>query len=203
MHSYKIILFLFLSLITCGGDDFKPVHLKPLAREGVVLAFGDSLTLGIGADQGYPERLSRLIGRKVVKSGVSGEKTSQGLKRLAQVLEQIHPSLLILCEGGNDFLGYTSEESVAKNLESMITLAQKKGIDVLLISVPQSQFKLEPPALYEQIAVKFGIPLEKDVLVKIGADNSLLSDPIHPNGEGYQMMAEALAKILKQYGAIQ
>ena len=91
-----------LVLLAGCSDDL--VSLRPLASDTTIVAFGDSLTFGTGAkrDQSYPAVLSELIQRRVVTSGVPGELSKDGLKRLPGVLEEHQPGLVILCHGGND-----------------------------------------------------------------------------------------------------
>ena len=57
--------------------------LRPLTNSSVVLAFGDSLTFGTGANEATsdPAVLANLIGRQVVRSGVPGEVSADGLAR--------------------------------------------------------------------------------------------------------------------------
>lgn len=185
----------------CGGNVPKLAHLPP---DAVVLAFGDSLTYGTGADggQSYPAVLERLISRRVVASGVPGEVTAEGRARLPQVLEEVHPRLLILCHGGNDLLRKTGEQQAAENLRAMITLARQQGVQVMLIAVPKPGLFPSPPDYYREIAKEFRIPVDLDSLKRILSDNRLKSDLVHPNAAGYHELADDVAKVLKQSGAI-
>jgi hypothetical protein len=83
------------------------------AKVPEVLAFGDSLTAGLGlpADEAFPARLAaRLkadgIDVKMINGGVSGDTTSDGLARLDWALAD-KPDVVILALG---------EVSVAKNV---------------------------------------------------------------------------------------
>src|SRR5882672_4232916 len=155
-------LFLLALLAACGGQP----KLPPLAPSAVVLAFGDSLTFGIGANAGesYPARLEALIGRKVVAAGVPGEASAAGLARLPAALDEVKPKLVILCEGGNDFLQKLDETQVANNVRAMVRLARAQGAQVLLIGVPKPGLLPSPPDFYEDIAREFGLPYEGSAL---------------------------------------
>lgn len=203
----RVIVVFAATLILAGflsacGPGTRP--LTPLKPDAVVLAFGDSLTYGTGADReaSYPAILERLIQRKVINAGVPGEVTSQGLERLPAVLDQVHPALLILCHGGNDFLQKTGEPEVADNLRSMIRIAKDRGTEVVLIGVPQPGLILSSARCYPEIAREFRIPYEGTILPAILSKGPLKSDTIHPNAEGYQQMAEAIARLLRKEKAI-
>lgn len=182
----------------------KPPKLPALAPDAVVLAFGDSLTFGTGAneDESYPAQLARMIGRKVARAGVPGEVSAEGLKRLPAALDEHEPRLLILCHGGNDFLRRLAQQQVASNVRAMIQLARSRGIDVVLIGTPEPGFRVTPPSFYADIAGELRVPYEKDVIGKILRDASLKSDPIHPNARGYRIFAEQVAALLKKSGAL-
>jgi lysophospholipase L1-like esterase len=123
-------------LAACSASQPKLARLAP---DAVVLAFGDSLTAGVGASaaESYPARLEALIGRKVVSSGVPGETSAAGLARLPAALDEASPQLVILCEGGNDFLQKLDEAQAAENLRAMVRLAKARGAQVVLIAVPK------------------------------------------------------------------
>ncbi len=176
-----------------------------LAGDAVILAFGDSLTYGTGAQrsESYPAILEQLIGRRVVNSGVPGEITEEGLARLPEVLEREKPALLILCHGGNDLLRRLDRQQTADNLRAMIRLARERGVAVIMIAVPSPGIALSPPPFYREIAEAMKIPFEEKALLKVLSDGSLKSDYIHPNAAGYRKLAESIAGLLKQSGAVE
>ena len=178
--------------------------MERLAADAVVLAFGDSLTFGTGAneDESYPAQLERLIGRRVVRAGVPGEVTAQALARLPEALDEHAPRLLLLCIGGNDFLRRLGNQQAERNVREMVKLATSRGVAVMLIGTPEPGFTVSPPAFYAGIAREFRLPYEEGVIGQVLKDTSLKADPIHPNALGYRLIAERLAEQLKQSGAI-
>ena len=187
-------------LAACG----KGPQVPPLGTNDVILAFGDSLTHGIGASpaESYPAQLQSLISRKVVNAGVPGEVSADGLQRLPGMLEETQPKLLILCHGGNDFLRKLSEAEAAANVRAMIKLAKDKGIGVVLVATPKPGFSISPPDFYAAIAKEFSIPFNDNALSSVLRDNALKSDLVHPNARGYTQIADAVAKLLKKAGAV-
>jgi acyl-CoA thioesterase I len=188
-------------LAACGAST---PALPRLPADAVVLAFGDSLTFGTGANpsESYPARLEALIGRKVVSSGVPGETSAGGLARLPAALEETKPQLVILCEGGNDFLQKLDEAQAANNLRAMVRLARAQGAQVVLIAVPKPGLFPSPADFYATVAKEFRLPHEETALRKILTDNALKSDLAHPNAAGYAKLAEAIAALLRKTGAI-
>jgi lysophospholipase L1-like esterase len=61
---------------------------------------------------------------------------------------------------------------------------------------------LEVPKLYEELAKEFSIPLEGKTLKKILSKGNLKSDVIHPNASGYSILAESVAQLLRNTGAL-
>jgi acyl-CoA thioesterase I len=188
-------------LATCGGSKAK---LDKLGPGDVVLAFGDSLTFGTGAgkDESYPAALERSTGLKVVNAGVPGETSAEGLARLAGVLEEVRPKLLILCHGGNDFLRKMDEAATARNIRGMIRLARDMGVPVLLLATPKPGIPPSVPKFYAEIAAELALPFEDAVMKSVLLDNSLKSDMVHPNGKGYARIAAEVEKVLRKSGAI-
>jgi acyl-CoA thioesterase I len=197
---FFILMFFIAFLIVLKNTSPTQEPLKPFPPQGVILAFGDSLTYGYGAapSESYPARLEQMLGRRVINGGISGELSIEGLKRLPTLLRTYKPKILILCHGGNDILKKQDLQTLRRNLEEMIRLAQTHNIDVILVSVPQfGILQLTPPPLYAELAEAYHLEIEEDILADILHDNRYKSDYIHPNALGYQKMAEAIEKLLR------
>jgi len=184
-------------LCGCGG----PKELTALTPASVVLAFGDSLTAGTGAEdeESYPAALSKLLGCQVVNAGVPGEITEEGADRLPELLRQYKPGLVVLCHGGNDMLGKIDDASIMRHLRTMIEDAQAAGADVVLLGVPRPGLVLKTPPFYADLAHEYGVPYEGKVLPKILSSPTLKSDMLHPDAAGYRKLAERVAALIKEH----
>ena len=199
MHRHITHIALVLLVLFCAGCDSTP-PIRALAPEAVILAFGDSLTHGTGAPvgQSYPDVLASLLGRKVINAGVPGEISADGRERLPATLESYQPDLLILCHGGNDFLRRLDRDITTGNLQAMIEQAKARGVDVVLIGVPQFGFVLDPPKFYAELAEQHHTPYEGEILADLLSDRSLKSDTIHPNADGDRLLAEAVCELIEK-----
>ena len=192
----------FLLLLTACSSPSN--SLNHLGKDDVILAFGDSLTYGTGvsADQSYPAVLSQLIQRQVIRSGVPGELSVDGLERLPGVLQDHRPALMILIHGGNDILRKKDLNKTVENLRSMIELARTNGTQVVMMSVPNPTLILSPAAFYEPLAKEMNVPIAIGDIADILQHPSNKSDAVHPNAKGYRMMAERLSDLLQKNGAL-
>jgi acyl-CoA thioesterase I len=205
-RKYNALISLLLAIIVCyslAACSPQP-KLPSLANDAVILAFGDSLTFGTGAEpaESYPAVLEKMIGRRVINSGIPGEVTGEGLLRLPEILEREKPALMLLCHGGNDQLRRQNMRQTAGNIRGMIQLAKNNNVAIVLIAVPAPGLSLSPPSLYREIAKDMSIPIEEEILSDILSHNSFKSDLIHPNAAGYRRLAESIAAILRKSGAL-
>ena len=186
-----------------GGCDAKPT-LKPLPEDAVILAFGDSLTYGTGAqtNESYPAVLQAMLNRKVINAGIPGEVSHRGLARLPRLLAAYRPDLLILCHGANDILRHKDLQRTKQNLQNMIDLARQQGVDILLIAVPHYSVTLSPHYLYDELATENHLPILRSAISDILLINTLKSDFIHPNNKGYQTLENSIYSKLLEVGAL-
>lgn len=190
-------------LIMLSGCTDTP-DLSLLPPNAKIVAFGDSLTFGTGVDpvDSYPAVLANLSGLNVVRSGVPGEISAVGLRRLPIVLAEERPQLVVICHGGNDVLRRLSAKKTEQNLRDMIALVRASGAEVVLVAVPK--FGLFPAAwgYYEEIAQDLDVPVEFDVISDLQRNPALKTDQVHFNREGYRQMAESIVNLLKVSGAL-
>lgn len=200
-HRWLAALLLAGVVAGCGP---KGPRVAPVAPNDIIVAFGDSLTFGTGATEAesYPAVLAQLVGRKVVRSGVPGEVTAEGLERLPSVLEEYHPALVIVCFGGNDMLRKLDDETIKANLREMIQVIKASGSSVVLVGVPRPALVTGAAKFYGEIARELDLPYEGSIVTDILYQRELKSDMIHPNAKGYRKMAEAIAALLKKAGAV-
>jgi lysophospholipase L1-like esterase len=194
-------VLLIFALAGCGED---PPALPKLAPGDVVLAFGDSLTFGTGAEpeESYPAVLGRRIGFEVINAGVPGEVTANALKRLPGLLERANPKLVILCHGGNDMLRKTGNDAAEQNLREMIRIIRERGASVMMLGVPNLGLFLNTAEFYETVANDLGVPIDAEIIPDVLGDNEFKSDHIHPNAKGYARIAEAVENLLRERGAL-
>jgi len=119
-------------LFVCANPEI-PREAAPAAQAGpapdnrpVIVAFGDSLTAGFGADPGksYPDFLQQELDRRglryrVVNAGISGETTTDALERLGTVTA-LKPAVVIVEFGGNDGLRGLPVSTTRSNLDQII-----------------------------------------------------------------------------------
>jgi len=200
----KLTRVLVIAVLLPACSDSNP-RLPLLSPDAVILAFGDSLTFGTGADkaQSYPAVLTQLTGRKVINAGIPGELSAAGLRRLPALLDRHKPQLLILCHGGNDLLRKLDTSTTRTNIEAMIVAAAQRNIPTLMIGIPQPALLfLESAGIYNDIAKEYGLVYEGEILPEVEGDTRLKSDRIHPNAEGYNRVADAVYQLMKERGAL-
>lgn len=174
--------------------------LVPLKEKRVILAFGDSLTYGFGAnyESSYPKLIEKKTGFQVINAGINGELSGEGLKRLPNLLREYKPDIVILCHGGNDIINRLPASQLKDNLLTMIQLIEQSGAEILFIGVPDfGLFSFDTHEVYKEIADEKDLLYEEKVLTEIALDHSLKSDYVHPNERGYELMANTFIEILQ------
>ena len=165
-----------------------------------VVFFGDSITQGWDLDKSFPSA-------GYVNRGIGGQTTAQMLVRFRQDVIAINPQVVVILAGTNDIaenLGPTTLEEIENNLMSMVDIAERNGVRVVLSSIlPAGQYpwrkEIQPiekiVALNNWMAgyasgrglvyVDYFSAMQND---KHWMKGDLSPDGIHPNAAGYAVM---------------
>ena len=180
----------------------------PLAPGATVLAFGDSVTHGAGAEQGedYPALLARATGWQVINAGIRGDTAKKAKDRLEELLHRHRPDMVIVELGGNDFLRKWPTSSVKDDLHTIITTCQGSGAITVLVAAPRLSLlragvgALKDSSIYQELAEETGAVLVEDIFSAILSDDQLHTDPVHPNARGYEVLTAGIVDTLRSQG---
>lgn len=166
-------------------------------RGGSIVAFGDSLVFGTGATEGknFVSLLSGMIGKPIENLGVPGDTTEMGLAHIDAVIRK-HPSVVLLLLGGNDSLHRVPREQTFKNLDSIVSRLQNDGILVVLLGVRGGLFTDNFDTEFEELAKRRKTAFVPDVLDGLFGHPKFMSDEIHPNDDGYAVIAQKIYPVL-------
>ena len=174
-------------------------------KPATLLVLGDSLSAeyGLPRDAGWVRLLADRLAREaaqysVVNASISGETTSGGRTRLPQLLQQHHPSIVLLQLGANDGLRGLSLVAMRENLSAIVRASRAGGARVLLIGirVPPNygrEYAERFAAVYAQVARD-----EKTALVPFLLDGFaenmeyFQADRVHPNERAQPRMLETV-----------
>ena len=177
-----------------------------LPEGSTILALGDSLTAGYGADAAaaYPAVLAGLTGWQIINGGVSGNTSAQALARLPALMRR-QPQLVLVSIGGNDFLRKVPEADTRSNIRQIVQQIKAAGVPAVLVAVPYFTTgalfgRLSEHPMYEELAAELNVPLLKGAWAEVLGDKKLKSDQIHANAQGYRVFAENMWAFLKQQG---
>jgi acyl-CoA thioesterase-1 len=174
----------------------------------VIVAFGDSLTAGFGADPGdsYPDYLEKDLNAsgyryQVINEGVSGNTTKDGVDRLQEVL-RLKPVLAIVAFGGNDGLRGLPIAATRSNLDRIVATLTHSGVKVVLggITLPPnygSDYIRQFNQTYTLLAAKYHVPLLPFLLEGVyGVAGGMQADGIHATAQGNAQVAENLLPLI-------
>ncbi|MDE1921496.1 MAG: arylesterase [Candidatus Omnitrophica bacterium] len=164
-----------------------------------VVCFGDSLTAGYGATAGhaYPSLLAQKISLPVINAGVSGNTTADALARLDRDVLSHNPKMVIITLGANDYFQGKPEKETLANMKEIIDRIKARGAMVVWAEVKMGI--LGDPYIddFRALAGREHILLIPNILGGIIDNPSLKYDQIHPNDEGYKIMAGRIYRHIK------
>lgn len=218
------LLFACLTLSACRSKTPEAAPAEPAASDAatpagdttvaapdgrpVIVAFGDSLTAGFGADVGdsYPDYLEKDLNAmgyryQVVNQGISGNTTKDGVDRLQDALH-LKPVVVIVAFGGNDGLRGLPIASTRENLDRIVSTLLDGGAKVVLggITLPPNygpDYIRQFNQTYALLAAKYRVPMLPFLLKNVyGVPGGMQADGIHATDQGNAQVAKNLLPLI-------
>ncbi len=166
-----------------------------------IICFGDSITFGYGVNPGedYPTALAKMVNLPVINAGIDGDTTNEALKRIATDVFKKEPLLVIVEFGGNDFLEKIPLEQTVNNVEEIIKAIQSKGAIVAIADISTSIIMANYSRKFKRLSRKYNAIFIPHLMAGILTNPSLKSDYIHPNAEGYNLIAQRVYRTISIY----
>jgi acyl-CoA thioesterase-1 len=142
--------------------------------------------------------LSSRLGVPIINAGRNGDTTRAALGRLDRDVLSQNPRIVIIVLGGNDFLRRVPVDETFDNLSSIVTSVREQGAAAVLAGVSVGLFSDPYGARYEALARETSSGLVPDILGGLMGRADLMSDAIHPNDQGYAMIADRLEPVVKE-----
>jgi lysophospholipase L1-like esterase len=181
-------------------------------RANFYMAFGDSITAGDGSSDGngYPtwleQRLRGHFGRgTVINRGATATRSTEGVGRIQRNLGLTHPAYTLILYGTNDWVECRGAVPciTIDSLRSIVrTVRDFDSLPVLATIIPANPERTPPERnewvssmneLVRQLAADEGAALADLEAAFLQQPDlaALFSDHVHPNDQGYQVMAAA------------
>ncbi len=178
------------------------LHQNPTQATYDVVAFGDSLVEGLGSPElgGFVSILEDRLGIKILNTGVRRDTTVDLLQRVQEDVLVYEPQVVILVIGGNDIMHGILKETVFKNLDRLFALFAENNVTVIYGEPSFSNFILED---YSQ-KVRMIAERYDNVIYVEGLLQGFFFDPrkkfdiLHPNIQGYTIMADRIEGTVRQ-----
>lgn len=178
-------------------------HQPAWATKKGILVVGDSISSAYGMDyeKGWVGLLEdRLIelgqDYQVINASITGDVSASGRQRIAKLLDQHEPNVVIIALGGNDGLRGLPIDVLKNNLQGMIDASLNSGASVLLAGMkilpnygPKYTRAFEQ--VYFDLASENTIALVPFILEGIGGvAEKMQADGIHPNEQAQQTILD-------------
>jgi acyl-CoA thioesterase-1 len=184
------------------------------APRPVILVVGDSLSAEYGLNRGsgwvalLQQRLAKeKIPATVINASISGDTTSGGRARLPALLEQLHPTHVILELGANDGLRGLPLAVTEDNLAQMVMASEQAGARVLVVGMQLppnygGDYARRFAAVFPKVASQYHAGLVPFLLAGVAdapdASQLFQADGLHPKAEAHPRILENIWPALKK-----
>ena len=195
--SFTFCIFSFTFLSGCGKKEVRNTG----SKGKTIVCFVDSITFGYGVtkQESYPTALAEMVNVPVINEGIDGDTSTEALQRLESDVLSRDPLLVIIELGGNDFLRKVPEEKTLKNISDMVDKIQARGSMVAIADISAGMLMKNYRKAYKELARQKGAIFIPNILSGIITNPRLKSDFLHPNRDGYKIVAMRIYRTISPY----
>ena len=221
-----LLLGAFTGCSNGANDDTinEPYDSRPIVCFGDSLTYG----YGASDGKNYPDFLQRRVNVPVINAGVNGDTTVNALNRINSDVLEKDPQLVIIEFGGNDLFHGITAARIKSNLQAMIRrvnngsrkiyisnwIPETGSTDASLFlvnilrsangasSLTQDQLKkfiVDFNAALQSLSATANVEIVDNIFEGIYGNTQLMNDPLHPNSQGYEIMADNYFKAIEPY----
>jgi len=214
-----LALFLFGCSSTDDENEAKIVCFGNSLTEGYGAGIG---YIPIDKNKSYPHYLAEKVNVPVVNLGVTGETTADAAERVDDVLSH-NPMVVFIEFGANDLIHQVFENEIdpnfvaeaTKNFETILNKLADGNRKIYLIKFYNEEVAKELimeyldedymyiydeyEAMFSSLENKYKVSLIKNMWDGIWGNSELIYDEIHPNADGYKIMANNIFDEAKGY----
>jgi len=208
-----VIIVLVMAVVGCDNGST-----NDNGKDITLVCLGDSLTAGYGAtkpsvvdkSKSYPAYLQKKTGiNTVINAGVSGDTTEDALGRVDSDVLFYEPDIVIILLGANDFLHFIRVSTTQNNLQTIIDNVKNGNRKIYLAKFYTDEvaasFIIPIPSdivdqydnMFKTLAASNNIELIEDIWTGVWREH--MSDIIHPDAKGYEIMADNIYKVMQPY----
>ena len=156
------------------------------------------------------DQLTQATGQSTLNTAVGGATTEDTLNQLNEFLNSggsFAPGANVFLQtGGVDLVNGLDRDTVENNIDQIISTLESQGANVVLTGSPyaasfgdvqSNNFNPELDSIYGNIAGRHKNVALVDSMGRILKDKSLLSDPIHPNKQGWEIYNQSVLDAVK------
>ena len=177
-----------------------PHHVTPDPPAGPfnrLYIFGDSITAGIGREDGprWPAIVQRDTGVTVVDLAIPGARVNDMVRVAGRTKRG--DGLVLIEIGGNDMFRRTDVAAFEQELDELLTRVTGPGRAVAMFELPLVPFHAEMARAQRRVATKHGIMLiPKRYFASVFAGADATVDGLHLSGRGHQRMAQIVEQVI-------
>ena len=188
-----------------NSETLNSLQVRTTTEAGAIVILGDSISAGYGIklEQGWVHLLGNALAERekpwyAVNASISGETTSGGLARLAGVLNDHKPKIVVIELGGNDGLRGYPIKKIRSNLTAMISQIRAHQATPVLVAmrIPPNygpRYTQAFDGVFAEVAQATGTLLVPFILEEVALTQGLIQDDgIHPTAAAQPLLLAAV-----------